>query len=133
MFGKSSFSNCIFSAVLFKLFTFGGYQYETIATTEVFDLEGTTCQQPSYLPFPIDAAAFMKSSNGNPLLCGGTGGLNNSCLEYIPSSDTWVDPGYTIRERGIFNPSSAEISGGRWWVCGGTGVSKSFMNNLDFA
>ena len=71
--------------------------------------------------------------NGNPLLCGGTGGLNNSCLEYIPSSDTWVDPGYTIRERGIFNPSSAEISGGRWWVCGGTGVSKSFMNNLDFA
>ena len=68
----------------------------------------------------------MKSSDGNPLVCSGTSGLSGGCLEYIQEDNGWYNPGYYLSELRPSSPAAAEISGGRWWIMGGTGFPVSY-------
>ena len=110
---------------LTNLFVYGGYTFAGDVLTEVFGLgDANTCQQPADLPSFLYGAAWLKSSDGNPVACGGYGqaGVTNACIEYSPSTDSWVDTGYSLSVAKE-NIAAAEISDRRWWVLGGQGVS----------
>ena len=123
------YKQLIFPDELTRLFTFGGYNSEGDTDVELYDLSGTSCEQPRQLPFPVYSAAWMKSSDGNPLVCSGTSGLSGGCLEYIPSDNGWYNPGYYLNGARPLSPAAAEISGGRWWIIGGNGEAVRQKNH----
>ena len=110
-----------------RLFFAGGLDnklgYDSVS---VKDLAQPSCQQyPADLPEASYGAASLKSSTGNPVLCGGQRGVAEAyaqptaeCVEYIPEIDAWERRSYSLSTEREYC-ASADIGDGRTWIVGG--------------
>ena len=64
---------------------------QALFAVEAIDLsgdDGLSCSIPAEYPVNTFGSSALKTSDGNPLICGGVFHLRE-CREYIPEQDSW--------------------------------------------
>ena len=78
--------------------------------------EGATCRTIADLPEVNYYGVSLRTSEGNPLLCGGKNTMGR-CLEYLPQNNSWVEGPLLL---GLRSQSAyVELPGGRFWILSG--------------
>ena len=105
------------------IFITGGYATSSsgngdISTSEIVDIpDGSfACQDPADLPFATYEGVSLRTSRGNPLVCGGD--LYPSlCYEYDRALNSWISgPSLTV---GRLGSAYTELPDGSFWILSG--------------
>ena len=112
------------------LFVAGGSSGNSdVELVDLCDDGQTVCPKPANLPRAISQGSALRTTEGNPLLCGFDSN-EKRCLEYVKESDSWVY-GATMSGSRV-DTTAVEFPNGTFWIMGSyTGVD-TFTTELAF-